>query len=119
MVTPNSDPGLDRVFDALANDHRRQIIYALATQPWSISQLAEQRDLTLPAIHKHINVLEGANLVSRRKAGRTTYLSLKRHPLRSLQSWAEQFHTYWGSDAESLANYEESLEGNNQRKEKK
>ena len=49
--------GLDLLFEALANDHRRGIIYTLGLQPRSISQLADQEKLSLPAIHKHIKVL--------------------------------------------------------------
>ena len=74
--------GLDVLFAALASRHRREIIYALALQPHTISQLAALRGLSLPAIHKHIAILEDAGLVTRRKAGRTTYLALDRASLR-------------------------------------
>ena len=100
---------LSKVFDALANEHRREIIYALAIQPRSISQLANTRGLTLPAIHKHVRVLEGAAMVERRKVGRTNYLALRRAPLQGLQSWVEQFHPWWGTDQESLETYLEHL----------
>lgn len=96
---------LSRVFDALANSHRREMVHALAVQPRSISELADQRGLSLPAIHKHIRVLEAAGMVQRRKAGRTNYLAIERGPLRSLQRWVEQFHPDWGSDSEALDNY--------------
>ena len=108
-VTPDD---LDTVLAALANAHRRAIVHALGLQPYSISQLAEQRELSLPAIHKHLAILESARLIRRRKTGRTTYLTLDRRSLQSLQSWLAGFHTYWGTDAESLANYEEFLDGN-------
>ena len=96
---------LSRLFDALANEHRREIIRMLALQPRSISQLAQLRQLSLPAIHKHIRVLEGAGLVGRRKLGRTNFLALDRRPLRRLQAWMEQFHPWWGTDEETLENY--------------
>ena len=67
---------LDSVLEALANPHRREIVYALGLQPCAISQLARMRGLSLPAIHKHVKILENAGLVSRRKTGRTTYLIL-------------------------------------------
>jgi DNA-binding transcriptional ArsR family regulator len=63
------------------------------------------RDLSLPAIHKHVKVLENAGLVTRKKTGRTTFLTLDRTAMRGLQEWLAQFHTYWGSDEESLENY--------------
>jgi len=103
---------LSRLFDALANEHRREIIRMLALQPRSISQLAQLRQLSLPAIHKHIRVLEGADLVRRRKLGRTNFLALDRKPLRGLQTWMEQFHPWWGTDEETLENYAGYLSNN-------
>jgi DNA-binding transcriptional ArsR family regulator len=100
---------LSLVFDALANEHRREIIRLLALQPRSISQLADLRGLTLPAIHKHIRVLEGATMVSRRKLGRTNFLALEREPLSRLQAWTGQFYPWWGTDEETLANYADAL----------
>ena len=96
---------LDSVLEALANPHRREIVYALGLQPCAISQLARMRGLSLPAIHKHVKILENAGLISRRKAGRTTYLILVPQRLRLLQDWASQFHTWWGSDQASFENY--------------
>jgi DNA-binding transcriptional ArsR family regulator len=110
MTAPSVSPGdLDVVLAALANAHRRAIVHALGLQPYSISQLAALRELSLPAIHKHLAILEDAHLIRRRKTGRTTYLTLRRQSLRSLQEWLTEFHTYWGADAESLSNYEEFL----------
>lgn len=100
---------LDEVFEAFANKHRREIIYLLALQPYSISKLAEMRNLSLPAIHKHIKSLELANMIIRKKVGRTNFLILNRESLRGLQDWLMQFHTYWGSDEESLENYTQFL----------
>ena len=97
--------GLSGGFDALANEHRRAIVYELALGPNSISQLAKKRGLSLPAIHKHIRVLEDARMIRRRKSGRTNFLALEREPLRLLQSWIEQFNPYWGDESESLENY--------------
>lgn len=101
---------LDAVFAALANEHRRQMINALALQPRSISELAEMRGLSLPAIHKHIKTLEDAGMLIRKKVGRTNFLALGRRPLRDLQEWVMEFHPYWGSDAETLENYIQHLE---------
>jgi DNA-binding transcriptional ArsR family regulator len=100
---------LDAVFAALANTHRREIIAALALQPRSITELAEMRRLSLPAIHKHIAVLEAAGLLLRKKVGRTNFLALGRLPLRDLQAWVMEFNPFWGSDAETLENYVQHL----------
>lgn len=95
---------LNQVFVALANEHRRAVVLRLAVQPSSISSLASEMDMSLPAIHKHIRVLEEAGLLLRRKVGRTTFLALERAPLVTLQSWVEQFHPWWGTSQESLDN---------------
>jgi len=102
-------PDLDKVFEALANEHRREIIYFLGLQPCSINQLASMRGLSLPAIHKHIKVLENAGMIMRKKIGRTNFLTLNRESLRVLQDWLMQFHTYWGSNEETLENYAQYL----------
>src|SRR5437870_7230462 len=100
---------LDRVFEALANAHRREIVYLLGLQPYSIHHLAKMRGLSLPAIHKHIKILESAGMVKRRKIGRTNFLTLDRESLRSLQDWLGEYHAYWGTEQETLENYEASL----------
>ena len=96
---------LDTVFAALANKHRREIIHVLSLQPCSISQLASMRNLSLPAIHKHIEVLEKGHLILRKKIGQTHFLALNRAALRGLQDWIMQYHTYWGNDEATLENY--------------
>jgi len=100
---------LDAVFEALANGHRRAIIYLLGLQPYAIHHLAQIRGLSLPAIHKHIRLLEHAGIVKRRKIGRTNFLTLNRSSLRTLQDWLGQYHAYWGTEEETLENYEAFL----------
>lgn len=93
-MTENQTPqALDNVFEALANKHRREIIYVLSLQPCSISKLAFLRNLSLPAIHKHIDVLEKGGLVTRRKIGQTNFLTLNRESLRGLQDWLARINT--------------------------
>lgn len=78
---------MDRVFDALASAHRREIVFALGLRPHTISELAQIRGLTLSAIHRHIRILEDSGLARRRKVGRTNVLSLDRRALLALQGW--------------------------------
>lgn len=107
----NLNPGaLDLLFDALANMHRREIILLLSLQPASITDLAARRDLSLQAIHKHINVLESAGMVTRVKSGRTTFLTLNRGSMRGLQEWVNQFHAHWDGTSETLENYAQTIE---------
>ncbi len=90
MVKNDTPQDLDIIFEALANKHRREIIYVLSLQPCSISRLASMRGLSLPAIHKHIKVLEKADMIIRKKIGRTNFLALNRDSLRGLQEWVTQ-----------------------------
>jgi DNA-binding transcriptional ArsR family regulator len=96
---------LDRLFSALANRHRREIVQLVALQPYSIGRLAGIRGLSLPAIDKHVRILEAAGVVRRRKIGRTNFLALDRSSIRSLQGWLGQYHAYWGTEQETLENY--------------
>lgn len=109
MNTIKNTQNLDNVFEAFASKHRREIIYMLGLQPCSISYLASIRGLSLPAIHKHIKILEKAEMIIRRKMGRTNFLTLNRDSLRGLQDWITQFHTYWGNKDETLENYAQYL----------
>ena len=109
MTNIQNPQDLDNVFEALANKHRREIIYVLSLQPSSISKLASMRNLSLPAIHKHIKILEKGGMVIRKKIGQTNILTLNRESLRGLQEWVMQYHTYWGSDEATLENYAQYL----------
>ena len=95
---------LDQVFAALASKHRREVVYALGLQPASIGQLARQQRSSLPAIHRHIKVLERAKLVRRKKSGRVNFLALDRTGLLLMQEWIRQYHAYWGTGKETLEN---------------
>ena len=105
MLTVEDDDRLDLVFSALASRRRRQIVSTLALHPASIAQLADEQGSSLPAIHRHIVTLEDAGLIHRRKSGRVNFLALTRAGLALAQEWLGDFHTYWGSDEETLDNY--------------
>jgi DNA-binding transcriptional ArsR family regulator len=98
-------PKLDSVLDALANQKRRGIVHDLALQPATVGQLAQRFDLSLPAIHKHIRTLEKAELIVRKKAGRTNFVALDHATLGLAQSWIMQYRTEWGSTDATLDNY--------------
>ncbi len=100
---------LDSVFQAFANDKRRGMIYTLSFRPATITQLSDEFDLSLPAIHKHIRSLENARLIHRRKVGRTNFIALNKKSVSEAQDWLMQFHTGWSNDEETLENYIASL----------
>lgn len=110
MRAQRSNKRLSDAFKALANGHRRSIVYRLSLQPASITQLADMEKLSLTGIHKHIKILERSKLVVRKKSGRTNFLALDRTALCELRDWIEQYHAYWGSNDETLENYVERIE---------
>lgn len=101
--------GLTEVFTALSHDKRRDILHGLSLQPATVSQLAHEHQLSLPLIHKHLRSMEKADLIYRRKAGRTNFVALNKQTLRKTQDWLMQYRTEWGNDQETLENYIASL----------
>jgi DNA-binding transcriptional ArsR family regulator len=106
--SPTSDQ-LDQVFSAFANPKRRAIVHDLSFRPATVGRLAMEHDLSLPAIHRHIRVLEESGLILRKKAGRTNFVALRGQVLRKVQIWMTQYHTEWGNDEQSLENYISAL----------
>jgi len=105
MIITYDSPQLDTVLDALANQKRRGIVHDLSLQPATVGQLAEHHDLSLPAIHKHIRTLENAELIVRKKAGRTNFVALNPGTLGLAQNWIMQYQTKWGNVNATLENY--------------
>ena len=105
MNTPYDSPKLDKIIDALANQKRRGIIHDLSLQPATIGILASKFNLSLPAIHKHIRILEDSNLIIRKKSGRTNFVALNPTTLGLVQHWIIQYNTGWGNSSASLENY--------------
>jgi DNA-binding transcriptional ArsR family regulator len=101
---------LDHIFEALDHPKRRGMIDTLGYRPSTISQLASEQQLSLPAMHKHVRILETAELIRRKKVGRTNFVALNRASLRLAQDWIMQYHTSWGNEEQTLENYIASLE---------
>ena len=102
---PSDSPELDMILSALANGKRRGIIDVLSLHPETISSLAREQGLSLPAMHKHMLVLEKAHLIMRKQSGRTHFVALNVRALQVVQDWMKQFHSAWGSEKASLDNY--------------
>ena len=109
----DAEQNLDGVFEALANSKRRSIINTLAFRPATVSQLAQEHNMSLPAIHRHIRVLEDTQLIQRRKVGRTNFVALQRKHFATAQAWMGQYRLDWGNDEETLENYIASLKQKN------
>jgi DNA-binding transcriptional ArsR family regulator len=105
MEIPYDSPQLDSALEALANQKRRGILHDLSLSPATVKQLADRHSLSLPAIHKHILILESAELIIRKKSGRTNFIALNQKTLRLVQAWINQYKASWGSPSATLENY--------------
>jgi DNA-binding transcriptional ArsR family regulator len=105
MDNTHDSPQLDKALRALSNQKRRGIVHDLSLQPATVGQIARSHQLSLPAIHKHIQVLENADLIIRKKIGRTNFIALNNKTLLVVQAWIVQYKTGWGNSEASLENY--------------
>jgi DNA-binding transcriptional ArsR family regulator len=99
---------LDAVFTALANPTRRAIVVRLAAGDASVSELAEPFGVSLPAMAKHLGVLERAGLVDQRKRGRVRRCRLHAAPMRFAEEWLSSYRVFWETRLDSLARHFES-----------
>jgi DNA-binding transcriptional ArsR family regulator len=95
MATAIDDERLDETFAALASSTRRAILARLAVGAATVNELAEPFELTLPAISKHIKVLERAGLVVRGRRAQYRPCALDAGPLEEVSTWAEQYRPVW------------------------
>jgi DNA-binding transcriptional ArsR family regulator len=96
---------LDTTFGALADPTRRAILATLMLGQASISQLAEPHRMSLPAVMKHVRVLEQAGLVSQKKSGRTRHCQLAAKPMKDAEAWLSQYRVFWEGTFDSLDRY--------------
>jgi DNA-binding transcriptional ArsR family regulator len=96
---------LDNTFSALSDPTRRAIISQLANGELPISEIASPFQMSLPAVSKHIRVLESAGLVIRRKRGRINYCRLNAKPLRDAAKWLVFYQQFWDAKLDSLATF--------------
>ena len=96
---------LDSVFLALADPTRRAIVNRLADGEASISTLAQPFEMSLPAVVKHVRILERAGLVEHEKVGRERRCRLVAAPLRDADEWLVRYRTFWQSQLGSLHRY--------------
>jgi DNA-binding transcriptional ArsR family regulator len=103
-MVKHSDPVLGRTFAALANPTRRELIARLGRRrSLSVSELARPSPLSLPAIMKHLDVLEHAGLITRSKTGRTVSCQLTPAPIEAAMRWLDRHHRFWSERLDRLA----------------
>jgi DNA-binding transcriptional ArsR family regulator len=96
---------LSETFAALANSTRRAILARLAEGEASVNELAEPFDLTLPAISKHIKVLQRAGLVVQGHRAQFRPCTLDAAPLEEISTWAEQYRRVWEARFDRMDDY--------------
>lgn len=111
MRSKNATAPLDHIFYALSDPTRREILSVLSKGEAQMSELADRFDLSLPAVSKHLKVLERGNLIQRKAHetdGRASVLTLKAEPLNKATDWLEKHRQYWNHQFEALEKFLES-----------
>ena len=109
MATPELE--LDRTFAALADPTRRAILGRLASGEATVTELAEPFEISLPAVSKHLKVLERAGLIARGRERQWRPARLQAEPLRDVVEWAERYRRFWEESYDRLDEYLEELQG--------
>ena len=105
MVKYVSNAALNRTFAALADPTRRRILAHLAGGDRCVTHLARPHRMSLPAVSKHLRVLEKAGLLRRRRHGRVHEIKLNAAPLKQAAQWVEEYRRFWEGSLDRLANY--------------
>src|SRR5881397_3513237 len=96
---------LDRTFAALADPTRRRILAHLTHGDKCVTHLARPHSMSLPAVSKHLRVLESAGLIRRRRKGRVHQLKLEAAPMKQAVRWIEEYRKFWEGSLDRLAEY--------------
>ena len=111
------DRRLDRTFAALVDSTRRAILARLEQEESvSVSNLAKPFPIKLPAVMKHLDVLDEAGLIVRSKKGRTVTVRLRPNPMRKAMDWLSRYERFWSNSLDRLAIYAERKEAEARRK---
>jgi DNA-binding transcriptional ArsR family regulator len=106
---------LSATFSALADPTRRAILARLASGETSVTELAEPFEMSLPAVTKHLKVLERAGLITRSREAQWRPCHLEAKPLQEVSDWVEQYRQFWEQRLNRLETYLKKI----QAKEKK
>jgi DNA-binding transcriptional ArsR family regulator len=101
---------LNATFSALADPTRRAILARLASGEASVNELAEPFDMSLPAVTKHLKVLQRAGLISQSRMAQQRPCKLEAGPLQEAVSWIEQYRQFWEQRLDQLDNYLKTLQ---------
>ena len=115
---PTATDALSATFSALADPTRRAILSRLAMGEASVTELAEPFAMSMPAISKHLKVLEHAGLIARGRDAQWRPCRLEAGPLRNVADWVEPYRRFWESRFDRLDAYLRTVQGKAKRKRK-
>jgi DNA-binding transcriptional ArsR family regulator len=110
---------LSMTFSALADPTRRAILARLALGETSVTELAEPFDMTLPAVSKHLKVLERAGLIARGREAQWRPRRLQAGPLREVADWVEHYRSFWEESLDRLDDYLHELQAKERKRGRK
>lgn len=105
-----SSDTLSITFSALADPTRRAILASLTKGEQTVSDLAEPFDMTMPAITKHLKVLEKAKLIERTRQAQYRPCRLKPEPLKDIDEWISEYRKFWEASFDRLDDYLHKLQ---------
>ena len=115
-MPPNDQ--LNATFSALADPTRRAILARLALGETSVGELAEPFDISLPAISRHLKVLENAHLIVRETDAQWRRCRIEPAGLKAAADWVEQYRRFWETQLDALAEFLETNAGKSAKKSK-
>jgi DNA-binding transcriptional ArsR family regulator len=101
---------LNRTFAALADPTRRRMLEQLSRGDLCVTDLARPYSMSLPAVSKHLRVLENAGLVRRRRTGRLHSLKLEAAPMEQASQWIGEYRKFWEGSLDRLDEYLQQLQ---------
>jgi len=101
------------VFQAIADPTRRQIINLIAQKTMNLNAIADNFDISRPAISQHIKILTECGIVIIRQQGRERFCEAKLETLREVSNWVDQYRQYWTEKFNSLDNYLNKVQSQN------
>jgi DNA-binding transcriptional ArsR family regulator len=110
---------LNRTFAALADPTRRRILEHLAHGDRCVTDLAKPHDMSLPAVSKHLRVLEDAGLIQRQRSGRVHQMKLDAEPLKQASQWIEEYRRFWEQSLDRLDDYLKQLQATEKKHDRK
>jgi DNA-binding transcriptional ArsR family regulator len=110
-----TDDRLDATFAALADPTRRAILRRLTTGEATVTEIAAPFEMTLPAVSKHLKVLERAGLIARGREAQWRPCKLQPQPLKEVANWVGEYRTFWEERFDRLDAYLREMQGNEKR----